>query len=178
MATLIGVGSNVIFTGFMGAGKTTVGGIVAARLGRAFHDVDVLIEKDSGMSINDIFDRRGEAFFRDEETRMLTRLESAEQAVMATGGGIVLREENWAIMRRMGKVVSLLASADVLYERVKDLAHRPLLKVVHPKDELVRLLGLRAPLYRKADLLIDTDRRTPEDVAATVLRELGLLPKS
>lgn len=158
----------------MGAGKSTVGRIIAKRLHWSFEDVDTLIEESARMTVNEIFEREGEPFFRDRETRALMRFEPRSEVVISTGGGIVLRDENWRIMRKLGPVVSLTASPRTVYERVRSMGHRPLLKVPNPFDQIVSLMKQRNPFYLKADLVLETDGKAPETVASAVIDGLGL----
>ena len=156
--------------GMMGAGKSVTGKKLAVLLRRPFTDIDCLIEKRNGMSIADLFARKGESFFRDQETALLNEVSSgAPPTVFATGGGIVLRSENVERMRETGRIVYLETSTDVLWERVKGKNHRPLLKVDHPKEALAQILNKRCELYRDAaHLTINTDELTADAAALRI----------
>jgi shikimate kinase len=164
----------IFLIGFMGAGKTTVGRILAREIGAGFVDLDEVIERECGVSISEIFARFGEDYFRDLETRSLGSVDTDKVMVIATGGGVVLREGNWSIMRQRGVTVYLRASPEVLYMRVRDSSFRPLLNVKNPKERLFELLSQRASLYERADLIIDTDSISPYDVAEEIIRRLSL----
>jgi shikimate kinase len=144
----------VVLVGMMGAGKSTIGRRLAARLHLPFLDADTEIEAAAGMTIAEIFETHGEPHFRDGEARVIARLLDGGPAVLATGGGSFMREET---RRRVGeKAVSiwLKADADVIMRRVRRRADRPLLRTVDPEATVERLLGEREPLYRHADLTV------------------------
>jgi shikimate kinase len=145
---------SIVLVGMMGAGKSTVGRRLSARLGLPFLDADTEIEAAAGMSIPDIFETHGEPHFRDGEARVIARLLDSGPAVLATGGGAFLREET---RNRIGsKAVSLWlkADADVIMRRVKRRADRPLLQTVDPAATVGRLIEEREPVYRHADLTV------------------------
>src|SRR5215510_7871682 len=145
---------SVVLVGMMGAGKSTIGRRLAARLRLPFLDADTEIETAAGMTIPEIFERHGEPHFRDGEARVIARLLEGGPAVLATGGGAFMREET---RRRIGdKAVSiwLKAEADVLMRRVRRRADRPLLQTADPAATLDRLIAEREPVYRHADLTI------------------------
>lgn len=156
----------------MGAGKSSVGQALAERLGFAFIDTDVLIERAAGRTIADIFAQDGEAAFRALETKTLAGLDPAAPAVYATGGGIVTRDENWPLLKRLGVVVHLHAAAEVLFERVRGESHRPLLKTPNPLQTFTELYQLREALYGQADVTIDTDGKAPASIAAEIASHL------
>lgn len=161
---------NVVLVGTMGTGKSAVGRRVAESLGLRFVDTDDLIVEEAGMRIPEIFEREGEAAFRDRETAVLRKLAGCEGYVIATGGGAVLREENREILRRLGFVIWLTANVDVLARRVASNRERPLLQVADPKARIVELLAVRQPLYESvANLSVDTSELTvPETVFGLV----------
>lgn len=160
--------SHLFLTGFMGAGKSTVGRLVAERLDRAFIDLDVLIEGREGMSVSSLFAERGEEGFRAAEHAALESLAGLPAAVVATGGGIVLRGDNRASLRRMGAVVYLSVSPESALARLGDAADRPLLvgKGVAAAREV---LGARLSLYTAtADRIVDTEGKDADAVAGEV----------
>jgi len=164
---------NIFLIGFMGAGKTTAGRLLAEKLNLTFCDLDEVVEKELKMTIPEIFSKHGEVFFRDEESKMLRSVAQRERQVVSTGGGVVLREENWEAMREAGIVVYLKASAEVLYDRVKNKTTRPLLQVENPFENLQELLSRRIPLYKRADLIIDTENLALQDVVTEITKGIG-----
>jgi shikimate kinase len=145
---------SIVLVGMMGAGKSTIGRRLAARLRLPFLDADSEIETAAGMSIPDIFETHGEAHFRDGEARVIARLLEAGPCVLATGGGAFMREDTRERIR--GKAVSiwLKADADIIMRRVKRRADRPLLQTADPAATVGRLIEEREPVYRDADLTI------------------------
>ncbi len=173
--TKAGSGRGLVLIGCRGTGKSTVGRILADRLGRPFRDSDREIEARAGRSIGTIFAESGEPAFRDWEERTLAEL-SAESpgAILATGGGAVLREANRRRIHAFGFVAWLTADPDELARRLKadraGLAGRPALTPAGTLDEIVQVLADRAPLYaRLADAIIPTDGKDPRAVAETIL---------
>lgn len=138
---------NIVLIGFMGSGKTSVGRHLAALTGHRFVDTDELIVQRAGMEIAQIFETHGEAAFRDWETAVLRELEGVCGVVLATGGGIVLREENRALLRKIGVPVWLDAREDVLFERASRGNKRPLLQCEDPREAFDRLRAERKGLY-------------------------------
>jgi shikimate kinase len=144
----------VVLIGMMGAGKSTIGRRLAARLHLTFVDADTEIEAAAGMTIPEIFEVHGEPHFRDGEARVIARLLESGPGVLATGGGSFMREET---RRRIGdKAVSiwLKADADIIMRRVRRRADRPLLQTADPAATVGRLISEREPVYRFADLTI------------------------
>ena len=149
--------SNIILIGFMGAGKTAVGQALARELGLDYLDTDELIAKTAQKTISQIFATEGEERFRELETEVLKTLTDYDNFVIATGGGIVLREENVALLKEIGTLVLLWAEPKVIFDRISCELHRPLLKVADPLAEINKLLKVREPIYRQvADQIIDT----------------------
>lgn len=166
---------NIFLVGPMGAGKSTIGRLLATELHFAFRDSDKVIEDRTGADIPWIFDMEGEEGFRDRETAVLAELADESQTVIATGGGIILRERNRELMAASGYVCYLTASIDQLVERTARDKKRPLLQVENPRQKIIDLLNSRDPLYRgAADFIINTDRRSPKSVA----QEIASLVKS
>jgi shikimate kinase len=144
----------VVLVGMMGAGKSTVGRRLAARLGLPFLDADSEIEAAAGMSIPDIFEAHGELHFRDGEARVIARLLESGPAVLATGGGAFMREETRNRVSAKAVSIWLKADADIIMRRVKRRADRPLLQTPDPEATVGRLIGEREPVYQHADLTI------------------------
>lgn len=156
--------SHVLLVGFMGAGKSTVGRLLARRLGVPFFDLDRLIESEEGMSVADIFSAEGEAGFRDAESRVLCKLERAASSVVACGGGVVVREENRALLPRLGTVVFLRVEAETVFGRISDLTSRPLL-ASGDVEGAKRLMAERDPLYLSvADHIVNTEGKSPTEL--------------
>lgn len=161
--------SNIFLVGPMGAGKSTIGRLLASELNLFFRDSDRVIEERTGADIPWIFDMEGEDGFRDRETAVLTELATEADVVIATGGGIILRPQNREIMQTSGYVCYLTASIDQLVERTSRDKKRPLLQVDNPRQKIIDLLSHRDPLYRAtADFVINTDRRSPKAVAQEI----------
>ena len=161
--------NNVILVGFMGTGKTCVGEALAKRLGYKYVDTDDLIEVRAGKVISRIFAEDGEAYFRALESEIATELESFRDHVIATGGGIIKADDNIAALNRAGTVVCLLARPEVIYERVKDETHRPLLEVPDPQGRIVELLAERRAQYEKSGYQLDTSDLTTDQVVDHII---------
>mgnify|MGYP000856151253 CR=1 FL=1 len=160
---------NIYLVGPMGAGKSTIGRVLAAELHLGFRDSDKLIEDRTGADIPWIFDMEGEEGFRDRESAVLDELAGNQDFVIATGGGIILRPQNREKMKASGYVCYLTASIDQLVERTARDKNRPLLQVENPRQKIIDLVALRDPLYREAaDFIVNTDRRSPKTVAQEI----------
>lgn len=161
----------------MGAGKSTIGRSLATLLSREFMDTDTIIEQRTGADIPWIFDVEGEAGFREREAAVLRDTLSGDKLVVATGGGIVTREDNRQLLKaHEGPVVYLTADVEQLIERTARDKKRPLLQVDDPRSRIVELFNARDPLYREvATLVVKTDRRPPKQVAEEVARRLRSL---
>ena len=160
----------VFLTGFMGSGKSTVGRQLSRRLGLPFMDTDSRIEKEQKKSITDIFAAEGEEAFRKMETQVLRAVrEEGVSRVVSTGGGLPTREENRGIMKEAGMVVFLRVRPETVYTRLQGDTTRPLLQKADPQAEIRRLLAERNPVYESgADLIVDVDGRTPEELAEEI----------
>jgi shikimate kinase len=164
---------NIFLVGLMGAGKTTVGKLLAQRLNKEFIDCDREIENRTGGSVPLIFEIEGEAGFRRRETRMLEELTGRRDIVLATGGGAVLCEENRRLLRERGTVVYLRAAVHELWLRTRYDKNRPLLQATDVRAKLKALYAERDPLYRGiADIVIDTSRQKVRTLLAHLEREL------
>ena len=165
------MGDNVILVGFMGAGKSSVGRLLARHLGRCFVETDDMITVREGRSIPLIFAERGEAHFRalEEETVRLLALKSGD--VIATGGGLFCRDGRPEALKALGTVVWLQGDFDALYERARRAGERPML-AGRGREEVLALYRAREPYYRQADLTVDTTSINPDQVATKVLLAL------
>lgn len=160
---------NVILCGMMGCGKSTVGKALAETLGAIHCDTDALITKTHG-EISTIFQRDGEARFRELERETVCGLSGQDGLVVSTGGGIVLQQENVAMLKKGGKIVYLRARLETLKMRLRGDTQRPLLK---EQGALERLLENRAPIYESvADLVVDVDEKTPKEIVAEIVAML------
>ena len=169
----------VTLIGYRGTGKSTVAVRLAGRLGCPWHDADDALETAVGMPIAALVRQRGEPAFRDEEMRILDRLLDTERCVLATGGGVVLRDGNReALRRRGGLVVWLTASADVIRRRLAadpaTATRRPGLTGADPLAEVDAALERREPLYREcASFAVDTGTLAPEGIVEAIVSRLG-----
>jgi shikimate kinase len=153
---------SVVLVGMMGAGKSSIGRRLAARLGIPFVDADTEIEKAADMSIAEIFSAHGEPYFRAGEARVIARLLEGGPQVLATGGGAFMNPETRAAIRVKGISVWLRATLDVLNRRIKRRGDRPLLKTADPTETLRRLIEERDPIYAEADLAVES-REVPHE---------------
>ena len=166
--------NNVYLVGPMGAGKSTIGRLLAAELRLDFKDTDKEIEERSGVDIPWIFDMEGEEGFRKRETVVLEELTSQNDVLLATGGGIVMKDENRRLLTTGGRVVYLYTSIDEQVRRTDKDKNRPLLQTEDPRSVLEALMEKRDPLYREvADIVFDTDRRSPKSVAQELAKLLA-----
>ncbi len=160
---------NVFLVGLMGCGKTTVGRLLASRLGLAFHDSDRVVEARAGADIPWIFDVEGEAGFRARERAVIDELTALHGVVLATGGGAILAEENRRHLAARGRVVYLRASIDLLVRRTRRDPRRPLLADGDVRETLMRLEREREPLYRQvADIVVESNTRSPRAVVEKI----------
>jgi shikimate kinase len=166
------VPDNIVLIGFMGAGKSSVGRLLARRLGRCFVETDDLITAREGCSIPDIFARHGEARFRALEDEAVALLALKQGEVIATGGGLPCREGRAEALRALGTVVWLDGAFDTLYERARRQGERPML-AGRTRDEVAALYHARRPFYARAHLTVATDGLGPDQVAAAVAAALG-----
>jgi len=166
--------SNIYLVGPMGAGKTTIGRLIAEELNKEFFDSDQVIEERAGADIAWIFDVEGEDGFRQRERRVIRELCAMDNIVLATGGGAILAEQNRKAMRKHGVVVYLMATISQQVERTKRDQKRPLIRdSADPRAKLTSLMELREPLYREiADISVMTSRRSPRAVSSEILKML------
>ncbi len=165
---------SVVLVGMMGAGKSSVGRRLAARLGIAFVDADMEIEKAAGMSIADIFARHGEPSFRSGEARVIARLLEAGPQVLATGGGAFINPETRAAVAAKGISVWLAADLDVLLRRLgKRRSERPLLQTGEPAETIRGLLAQREPVYAQADITVQSRDVTHDTIVADIVTALA-----
>lgn len=166
---------NVILIGFMGSGKTTVGFRLSYRLRKPVIDTDKEIEREEQRSIAEIFAREGETYFRDRETMCLQKLlRTVKEQIISVGGGLPLREENRKLLRELGQVFYLQASAETIYERVKHDTTRPLLQCDDPQGKIRTMLVERDGYYRDAaDVVINVDGKSFEQILDEIEKAAG-----
>lgn len=165
--------NNVFFIGLMGAGKTTIGKLLAKHLGKAFYDTDHEIEKRTGVKIPVIFELEGEAGFRKRETAVIQDLCKLSNIVMATGGGAVIAEDNRKLLQTNGTVIYLRANVNELWHRTRNDKHRPLLQNVDIRAKLEQLYAERNPLYTQtATLIFDTGNQPVTNILNQIEKSL------
>lgn len=164
---------NIFLIGFMGAGKTTVSRYLAKLLQYRELDMDQEIERREGKRISEIFSAGGEEGFRRLETALIGELETQHGLMVSCGGGAALREKNVASMKKSGVVVLLTAKPETIYERVRHGSSRPLLQGNMNVSYIRQLLEDRQSLYRAAaDLIVSTDGKSPEEIAAEIQKSM------
>src|SRR5215211_7671291 len=166
-------GRSIVLVGLMGAGKSTVGRRLAARLDMPFKDADAEIEAAAGMSVADIFATHGEPYFREGERRVIARLLQEGPIVLATGGGAFMNEETRQRVAENGISIWLKADLDVLMRRVRKRSTRPLLQNPDPEGTMRRLMEVRHPVYATADITIDSHEAPHDRVVADAIKALA-----
>jgi len=169
---------SVVLVGLMGAGKTTVGRRLAQKLGLSFVDADAEIERAAGETIPEIFERHGEAAFREGERRVIARLLEGSPQVLATGGGAFMDETTRNNIAARGTSVWLKADLDVLMRRVSRRGNRPLLKQGDPRATMERLMTTRYPVYAGADIIVESVEGPHEIVVDDVIAHLDAYRKA
>jgi shikimate kinase len=160
---------NIVLVGFMGTGKSVAGKILARKLGRDFLELDEIIEKREGVSIKEIFEKKGEPYFRQLEKEAVREASKKKGIVISAGGGVIVDQENFRNLKKGGMIICLEASPDLILKRTKNKTCRPLLNVPDPKKKIEELLEKRAPYYRKADFCIDTDSLSVDEVVEKIM---------
>ena len=160
---------NIILTGFMGTGKTTVGQLLAQKIGYTFVDTDALIEEQIGQAISELFATQGEETFRQLEVELVQQLAKRDGLVIATGGGLILNSDNVDLLSRTGTIFCLTASPENILSRIAQQQHiRPLLQEDNPLKKIKELLKQRNSIYRQFKQ-IDTTRAMPEELVKAIL---------
>lgn len=161
---------NIFLIGFMGTGKSTIAAELSRRLGMERMEMDTAIAEEQEMSINDIFEKYGESYFRKLESRLLIELEKRKGMVVSCGGGVVLRSENVGYMKAGGKVVLLTALPKTVYERVKENHDRPILNQNMTVEFISELMEKRRGFYEAAaDIVIETDGKTVSEICEEIM---------
>jgi shikimate kinase len=163
---------NIVLTGFMGTGKSEVSKKLSKILGWKVIDIDTEIEKSQNMKITEIFKQFGEPGFRDIETETIKKLSKNKNVIISTGGGAVLRQENIDALRENGVIICLTATPETILKRISNNNDRPLLQVEEPLKKIRELLEFRMPHYEKADIIIDTENKTPLEIAEEIIEKI------
>ncbi|MBI3398050.1 MAG: shikimate kinase [Deltaproteobacteria bacterium] len=161
---------NIVITGFMGTGKTSVGRRLAKELNLKFIDTDDLIEKKAGINIHEIFAKFGEGYFRLLESKVIHDISSHTGMVIATGGGAIVNPLNFEALKKNGTIICLTASIDAIFSRVGKGDERPLISQDDKREAISALLKVREPFYKKADFTIDTTAKSIGDVVKELLK--------
>ncbi|HIE10255.1 MAG TPA: shikimate kinase [Kiritimatiellae bacterium] len=160
---------NIVLFGFMGTGKSTVGRILARKLGMDFVDMDSEIERRTGKTVPQIFAEDGEHHFRRLERALVRELSGRNATVIAAGGGVVLNPENIADFARNGLLICLNATPETILRRVRDESHRPLLEQGEKGSRVREMLQARRPYYDALPYQVETDDRTPDEIAGEII---------
>ena len=164
---------NIFLIGFMGSGKSTVASCLSKDYGMEIIEMDQLIVEREGMSITDIFARKGEPYFRDAETNLLIEIQKEENKVVSCGGGVALRDQNVTEMKKSGVVVLLLAQPETILERVKDNDERPLLRGNKNVSFISDMMEKRRSKYEgAADIVVQTDGKKVEVICEEILQQI------
>lgn len=163
---------NIVLVGFMGSGKSTIARVLQQRLGYPLVEMDQELEERAGKSIARIFEEDGEEVFRGWESELLRELDNPGQPsrIISTGGGVVVREENRELLRRLGYIVWLKVTVDMVMERTARTRHRPLLNTENPEEKVRELMEKRAPFYEAvANLTLETSGLSSDEIATGIL---------
>lgn len=163
---------NIVLAGFMGTGKSAVGMELSRLLNMKLIDVDTEIERSQKMTINEIFKQFGEPRFREIETEMIKQISQNNNIIISTGGGAILRQENVDALRKNGTIICLTATPETILKRTSNNSDRPLLQVENPLERIKELLNFRRPFYEKADIMIDTEGKTPLQIAEGIIERM------
>lgn len=154
----------------MGSGKTVIGRVLARKLGTAFIDTDQLIEKEAGIPVREIFATFGEPHFREIEREVIKKISKESGIVIAVGGGSIVNPANMTDLKKHGIIVILKAAPETILSRVDGNSDRPLLQVDDKLGKIKEMLAGRAPFYEQADIAVNTDVKTPEQVADEIVK--------
>ena len=164
---------NIVLIGFMGTGKSTVGRDLARKLEMGYKDTDAMIQEKMGMSISNIFEKHGEAFFRDIESKVVEEVSSSANTIIFCGGGVVLNKKNVENLRKNGRVVLLKAQPETILKRLHEDETRPVLKGYFSLEGLQELMNQRNQAYNdSADITIDTDNISIDEISTRIIGQL------
>ena len=165
---------NIILVGYMGSGKSTVGKKAARAMEYTFLDTDALIEQEEGMAISEIFEKKGEPYFREKETEMILKLLAEPKGnIIATGGGLPMKDGNAELLKKLGTVIYLKAETDTLMKRLSGDTVRPLLKNGDLREKIDTMLAVRGPVYEAcADVVLQTDTMSFYEIICLIERLL------
>lgn len=167
---------HIFLIGFMGAGKSTVAGELSRQLDIKQIEMDEYIVQEQGMSINDIFEKYGETYFRELETKLLTGLKDQERVIVSCGGGVAMRSENVEHMKESGTIILLTASPETIFYRVKDSHDRPILNGNMSVEFICGLMEKRREYYEAAaDIIIETDGKTAAQISEEIIWKVSCL---
>lgn len=167
---------HIFLIGFMGTGKSTIAGDLSRRLERNQMEMDEYIVREQGMSINDIFEKYGESYFRELETDLLKNLKDEERMIVSCGGGAATRSENVAHMKECGRIILLTASPETIYDRVKGSCDRPILNGNMSVEFIGSLMEKRREAYETAaDIIIETDGKTIRQISEEIIWKISCL---
>lgn len=165
----------IFLIGFMGTGKTTISKKLKEKLKYPLYDTDAMIVEQEGMNISEIFEKKGEAYFRQVETEIIKKFETMGQCIVSCGGGVPLNRENVAYMRHCGKIVCLKATPQTVFEHVRYGKERPLLKGNMNVEYIEILMKRREPAYQYAsDITVTTDGKELDEIAGEIIEKLNL----
>lgn len=165
--------NNISLIGFMGSGKSTAGRILSEKLSFLFIDLDNIIELSEGSQISDIFEKKGEKYFRDVESRVIRNIYKNKNCIFACGGGVVTRRENMELIKYSSLVVYLEISPDEAFRRLESTDNRPLIKTDDPKKKISEMIKDRKHLYEKyADMAFNTDNIGPGKLANAIFKKI------
>jgi Shikimate kinase len=166
---------NIVFTGFMGTGKSSVGKITAEKLDRLFFDTDSMIEDSCGISISEIFKNSGEDVFRAMESETVELVAGMDDIVISCGGGVVLNPKNIKKLQKNGIVINLFASPEHIFKRISENDKRPLInRALDPLDEIKKLMEQRKNAYKNCDFAFNTEGLTPEQSVLEILSDVNI----
>jgi len=169
----MGANKNVFLIGFMGCGKSTMARLLSEKISAELVEMDETIESETGMSINEIFEKYGERHFRDLESELISRITEKGGAIVSCGGGAILREKNIECMKKNGEIIYLSATPETIYARVRFSTNRPLLNGNMNVEYIASLMGKRLPMYKKAaDKTIVVDGKEKQQILEEILQIL------
>ena len=175
LSVILNFMNNIILVGFMGTGKSVVGKLLAKKINRDFVELDDMIEAKEKMPIKNIFEKKGELYFRQVEKEVVKEASQLKNKVISAGGGAIMDEENFKNLKSSGTIICLKASPETILKRTKNIKTRPLLNVPDPQKRIEELLEKRESCYNKADFSLETDGFNPEQVVQKIIDNKDIL---